>query len=59
MEIDADPNHDLLVAEADGTIVGTFEMMIMRSVRRGGICVAEIESVVVDERAAARESARR
>jgi GNAT superfamily N-acetyltransferase len=48
--IDADPNNDLLVAVLQGDVVGTFQLTIIPSMRRGGIHTAEIEAVVVDER---------
>jgi GNAT superfamily N-acetyltransferase len=48
--ITADPNNDLLVAVLQGEVVGTFQLTIIPSMRRGGIHSAEIEAVVVDER---------
>lgn len=48
--IDADLNNDLLVAVLQGQVVGTFQLTIIPSMRRGGIYSAEIEAVVVDER---------
>lgn len=46
-EIDADPNSRLFVAEADGQVVGTFQLSFMRRMSRGGHRVCEIESVHV------------
>lgn len=48
--IEADPNNDLLVAVLHGEVVGTFQLTVIPSMRRGGIYSAEIEAVVVDER---------
>ncbi|MEX0750257.1 MAG: GNAT family N-acetyltransferase [Dehalococcoidia bacterium] len=48
--IDADPNNDVLVALLQGEVVGTFQLTIVPSMRRGGIRSAMVEAVVVDER---------
>jgi GNAT superfamily N-acetyltransferase len=48
-EIDADPDNDVMVAEMDGHVVGTFQLTLFRHLMRGGQLVAEIEAVVVDE----------
>jgi GNAT superfamily N-acetyltransferase len=47
--IDADSTNDVMVAEMDGHVVGTFQITYIRHLQRGGELVAEIESVVVDE----------
>jgi GNAT superfamily N-acetyltransferase len=48
--IDADPSNDLLVADVEGKVVGTFQLTIIPSMRRGGIRTAMVEAVVVDAR---------
>ena len=48
-EIEADPDNDIIVAEMDGHVVGTFQITLIRHLEREAELVAEIESVVVDE----------
>ena len=48
--IEADPSNDLFVADLAGEIVGTFQLTVIPSMRRGGILSAMVEAVVVDER---------
>jgi GNAT superfamily N-acetyltransferase len=48
-EIEADPDNDIIVAEMDGHVVGTFQLTLIRHLEREAELVAEIESVVVDE----------
>jgi GNAT superfamily N-acetyltransferase len=50
-EIDADPDELLLVAEAEGTIVGTLQVSFVRRLSRRGALRAQIESVRVAESA--------
>jgi GNAT superfamily N-acetyltransferase len=47
-EIDADPNNDVMVAEYDGRVVGTFQFTVITHVQHGGGRVAHVESVHVD-----------
>lgn len=49
--IDADPDNELMVAEVDGIVQGTFLLTILQTLARGGAKVAQVESVVVDEAA--------
>jgi GNAT superfamily N-acetyltransferase len=49
-DITAVPHNRVLVAEVDGDIVGTAELFVRPNLSHGGRPVAEIESVVVDER---------
>ncbi len=46
--IDADPNTDLLVAEYDGHVVGTFQFTCIPGIGHRGGRVAQAESVHVD-----------
>jgi GNAT superfamily N-acetyltransferase len=48
--INGDPNNELVVADMDGEVVGTLQLTIIPSMRRGGILSAMVEAVVVDER---------
>ena len=49
-QINNDPNHELIVAELDGDVIGTLHLMFLPSVSfQGGLC-AQIESVRVDKR---------
>ena len=48
-EIEADPDNDIIVAEMDGHVIGTFQITLIRHLEREAELVAEIESVVVDE----------
>lgn len=47
-EIDQDPNHELLVAELDGEVIGTLHLMFLPSISFQGGLRAQIESVRVD-----------
>ena len=46
-EIDADPAHLLLVAEAAGTVVGTLQLSVLPGLARRGAPRAQIEAVRV------------
>ena len=46
--IDADPNVRVLVAEADGLIVGTLSLYVIPNLSHGGRPFAIVENVVVD-----------
>jgi GNAT superfamily N-acetyltransferase len=46
-ELEADPNQRLIVAERDGTAVGTFQLSIIPGVAQRGLKRAMIESVRV------------
>ncbi len=47
-EIDANPNQMLVVAELEGRVVGTLQLVTIRHLHRhGGLC-AEVEAVHVD-----------
>ena len=48
--IDADPRVELVVAEIDGEIVGTLQLMFLPHLTRGGGMRGQIEAVRVDER---------
>ncbi|HXK33054.1 MAG TPA: GNAT family N-acetyltransferase [Dehalococcoidia bacterium] len=47
--IERGPDNVVCAAERDGTIVGTFQLTVIQHLRRIGVKVAEVESVVVDE----------
>ena len=49
-ELDADKNHELMVAERDGAIIGTLHLTFLPSLSFTGGLRAQIESVRVDER---------
>ena len=49
-EIDADKNNELLVAEADGEIVGTLQLTLTPSISFQGGKRATVESVRVDQK---------
>ena len=49
-QIDHDPNHELIVVERDGEIIGTLHLMFLPSVSYQGGLRAQIESVRVDRR---------
>ena len=49
-QIDSDPNHELIVAERDGEVIGTLHLMFLPSVSFQGRLRAQIESVRVDKR---------
>ena len=40
-----DGNHELMVAELDGRVVGTFQLTYIRQLSHGGCKVAQIEAV--------------
>ena len=48
-QIDRDANHELIVAECDGEVVGTLHLMFLPSLSFQGGLRAQIESVRVDE----------
>ena len=45
--IDADPNHELIVAELDGEVIGTLHLMFLPSLSYQGSTRAQVESVRV------------
>jgi GNAT superfamily N-acetyltransferase len=45
-----DPNHELIVAELDGQIVGTLHLMFLPSLSYQGGLRAQVESVRVDKK---------
>jgi len=47
--IDADPNNELVVAELDGEIIGTLQLMFLPSLSYQGGTRAQVESVRVAE----------
>ena len=47
-EIDKDSNHELIVAEMDGEVVGTLHLMFLPSISYQGGLRAQVESVRVD-----------
>jgi ribosomal protein S18 acetylase RimI-like enzyme len=49
-QIDSDPNHELIVAERNGEVLGTLHLMFLPSVSFQGGLRAQIESVRVDKR---------
>ena len=49
-QINNDPNHELIVAELDGDVIGTLHLMFLPSVSFQGGLRAQIESVRVDKR---------
>jgi GNAT superfamily N-acetyltransferase len=49
-QIDNDPNHELIVAERDGEVIGTLHLMFLPSVSFQGGLRAQVESVRVDKR---------
>jgi GNAT superfamily N-acetyltransferase len=49
-QIDRDPNHELIVAERDGEVIGTLHLMFLPSVSFQGGLRAQVESVRVDKR---------
>jgi GNAT superfamily N-acetyltransferase len=46
--IAADPNHEMIVAEADGIVVGCFQLSFLPGLSRRGAWRAQIESVRID-----------
>lgn len=49
-QINSDPNHELIVAEKNGEVIGTLHLMFLPSVSFQGGLRAQIESVRVDKR---------
>ena len=49
-QINNDPNHELIVAELDGEVIGTLHLIFLPSVSFQGRLRAQIESVRVDKR---------
>lgn len=49
-QIDSDPNHELIVAECDGEVIGTAHLIFFPSLSFQGGLRAQIESVRVDKR---------
>lgn len=49
-EIDKDANHQLIVAEFDGSIIGTLHLMFLPSLSYQGGLRAQVESVRVDKK---------
>jgi len=49
-QIESDPNHELIVAEHDGEVIGTLHLMFLPSISFQGGLRAQIESVRVDKR---------
>ncbi|HJR81115.1 MAG TPA: GNAT family N-acetyltransferase [Anaerolineales bacterium] len=48
-QIDADPNHELVVAEFNGEVIGTLHLMFLPSISFQGGLRAQIESLRVDK----------
>ena len=46
--IDSDPNHELIVADLDGMVIGTLQLMFLPSISYQGGLRAQVESVRVD-----------
>jgi GNAT superfamily N-acetyltransferase len=49
-QIDNDPNHELIVADRNGEVIGTLHLMYLPSISFQGGLRAQIESVRVDKR---------
>jgi len=49
-QIDHDPNHELIVAERNGEVIGTLHLIFMPSISFQGELRAQVESVRVDKR---------
>ncbi|HET9913683.1 MAG TPA: GNAT family N-acetyltransferase [Anaerolineales bacterium] len=49
-QIDRDPNHELIVAERNGDVIGTLHLMFLPSISFQGGLRAQVESVRVDKR---------
>ena len=47
-QIEHDPNHELIVAERNGEVIGTLQLMFLPSISYQGGLRAQIESVRVD-----------
>jgi GNAT superfamily N-acetyltransferase len=48
-QITSDPNHQLIVAESDGNVIGTLHLMFLPSISFRGGLRAQVESVRVDK----------
>jgi ribosomal protein S18 acetylase RimI-like enzyme len=48
-QIDNDPNHELIIAEGNGEVIGTLHLMFLPSISFQGGLRAQIESVRVDK----------
>lgn len=49
-KIDGDPNHELVVADLNGEVIGTLHLMFLPSLSFQGRLRAQVESVRVDSR---------
>jgi GNAT superfamily N-acetyltransferase len=49
-QIEKDPNHELIVAEREGEVIGTLHLIFIPSVSFQGGLRAQVESVRVDQR---------
>ena len=49
-QIESDPNHELIVVEQNGEVIGTLHLMFLPSISFQGGLRAQIESVRVDKR---------
>jgi GNAT superfamily N-acetyltransferase len=49
-QIERDPNHELIVVERDGEVIGTLHLMFLPSLSFQGGLRAQVESVRVDKR---------
>ena len=49
-QIESDPNHELIVAESTGEVIGTLHLMFLPSLSYQGGLRAQIESVRVDRK---------
>lgn len=59
LEVDGDPRHRLVVAEADGEIVGTLQLTFIAGLTHQGARRAQIEGVRVERRRRGRGIGRR
>ena len=50
VDINKDPNHELIVAEQSGEVIGTAHLMFLASISYQGNLRAQIESVRIDTR---------
>jgi GNAT superfamily N-acetyltransferase len=49
-KINTDPNHELIVVEKDGEVIGTLQLIFLPSISFQGGLRAQVESVRVDKR---------
>lgn len=49
-KIDSDPNYELLVAETNGEVIGTLQLIFLLSISFQGGLRSQVESVRVDKR---------